>query len=215
MTTSSEPGRSPPLPAEIRLPIILASGSPRRVSVLRQLGIAFEAVTPDIDETPRPGEGPAELAERLARGKATRGRRPGRLAFGFDTLVAHRGDILGKPDSVEDAVAMARRLSGDTHDVYSGVAAATEDRVESLTERTRVRFRALGPGEAEAYASTGEPLDKAGAYGIQGAGASLVSGIEGDFFNVMGFPIQRFLDLLDSFGLRYDFRGITPAMEDA
>jgi len=188
--------------------LILASGSPRRAAVLGQLGIEFEVIVPDIDETGQSDEGPEALAERLAREKASRGARPGRLAFGFDTLVAHAGEILGKPSSPAEAVAMVTRLSGDTHEVYTGIAAATPERIESAVERTRVHFRPLRPGDAERYVATGEPLDKAGAYGIQGAGATLVRGIEGDFFNVMGFPIQRFLDLLAAFDLQYDFRDV-------
>ncbi len=188
--------------------LILASSSPRRASVLRQLGIDFEIVVPDIDEVRHPGEGPKRLAERLAREKAERCAQSGRLAFGFDTLVAHAGEILGKPTSAAEAVAMAERLSGDSHEVFTGIAAATPQRVESRVERTLVHFRSLGPGDAARYVETGEPLDKAGAYGIQGAGATLVSGIEGDFFNVMGFPIQRFLDLLAAFDLGYDFQGV-------
>ncbi len=197
------------------LRIILASGSPRRGSVLSQLGIAFEVRVPAITETHEAGEGPASVAERLAREKAAARAETGRLAFGFDTLVAHRGEILGKPASPDHAVQMVDRLAGDEHVVFTGIAAATPDRVVSAVEQTRVWFRELTPGEAAAYVATGEPLDKAGAYGIQGAGASLVRRIDGDFFNVMGFPIQRFLDLLDAFGLRYDFRGVTSITEES
>lgn len=192
----------------------LASGSPRRAAVLRQLGIPFEVLAPDIDETPHPGEPPDELAERLARGKAAAGAAPGVLSFGFDTVVAHGGQTLGKPRSPEEAVEMVLRLSGDEHVVFSGIAAASEGVVHSAIEATRVRFREVGRTEAEAYVATGEPLDKAGAYGIQGAGASLVEWIEGDFFNVMGFPIQRFLDLLKAFGVAYDFRGLAAIEEE-
>jgi len=182
--------------------------------VLTQLGVAFEVRVPAIDERRRANEGPAELAERLAREKATHEAEAGRLAFGFDTLVAYEGEILGKPSSPAEAVAMVERLAGAEHVVYSGIAAATPDRVVSAVEKTRVWFRDLAPGEAAAYVATGEPLDKAGAYGIQGAGAALVRSIEGDFFNVLGFPIQRFLGLLDAFGLGYDFRGVTPLREE-
>ncbi len=191
--------------------IILASGSPRRAAVLRQLGILFVARPTDVDERWESGEDAAAVAERLARAKAAAGAEPGAVAFGFDTLVVHRGDILGKPASAAEAVAMVQRLSGDAHDVWTGIAAAAPGHMESAVERTRVRFRRLEPGEAEAYVATGEPLDKAGAYGIQGAGASLVRGIEGDFFNVMGFPMQRFLGLLARMGLRYAFDGVRRA----
>ena len=186
--------------------IVLASGSPRRASVLRQLGIPFETTRTGIDETALPGEGPIELAERLAREKAVAGARPGALSLGFDTLVAHRGDVLGKPEDERAAIAMVLRLADDAHDVYTGIAAATVDRVESAVERTRVRFRAILPDEAAAYVATGEPLDKAGAYGIQGFGAVLVDSIRGDFFAVVGLPVSRLVALLSELGWRYDFR---------
>ncbi len=185
--------------------LILASGSPRRASVLRQLGLEFQVVVPDVDETLGTAESPALAAERLARAKAERGAAPGRIAFGFDTLVVYRGDLLGKPGSEAEARDTLARLSGQTHQVVSGIAAAVPGRTESAVEWTRVRFRTLAEPEIAAYVATGEPLDKAGSYGIQAAGASLVEAVEGDFFNVMGFPIQRFLELLARFGLRYGF----------
>jgi len=168
-------------------------------------------VRPDVDERPLAGEAPADLAERLARLKAARGVAPGAISLGFDTLVAHRGDILGKPRDEAEAIAMVARLGGESHDVYTGIAAATTDRVESAVERTAVRFRDVTREEAAAYVATGEPLDKAGAYGIQGAGASLVRGVEGDFFNVMGFPVQRFQELLERLGWRYHFGQLVSA----
>jgi len=197
----------------MRMPpaLVLASGSPRRAHVLTQLGLDFTVVRPDVDESPLVGEGPSELAERLARLKAARGVASGAVSLGFDTIVSHRGDILGKPRDAAEAVEMVERLAGGAHDVYTGIAAATTDRVESTVERTAVRFRTLSPGEAAAYVATGEPLDKAGAYGIQGAGASLVLGVEGDFFNVMGFPVQRFQELLERLGWRYHFGRLVSA----
>ncbi|MFV1988195.1 MAG: nucleoside triphosphate pyrophosphatase [Gemmatimonadota bacterium] len=185
--------------------LILASGSPRRASVLGLLGLEFHVRAPDVDETVRVGEPPEALAERLARTKATTGAAPGALSLGFDTIVTHRGDILGKPRSPEEATGMIERLAGETHDVFTGIAIAAPGRVESDVERTTVRFRDIEPGDAAAYVATGEPLDKAGAYGIQGLGASLVTGVEGDFFNVMGFPIQPFQRLLERYGWRYNF----------
>ncbi|MDX1395392.1 MAG: nucleoside triphosphate pyrophosphatase [Gemmatimonadota bacterium] len=185
--------------------LVLASRSPRRSAVLEQLGLAFLLRPADVDETPRTGESPGELADRLARAKASAAVRPGELAFGFDTVVELDGDILGKPGSTTEAVEMIERLGGRTHRVYSGIAAAADGRVESALERTIVKFRRVRSEEAEAYVATGEPLDKAGAYGIQGVGAALVERVEGDFFNVMGFPIQRFQDLLVRFGWRYGF----------
>lgn len=185
--------------------LVLASGSPRRASVLRQLGLAFDVVVPEVDETIGPSEPPATAAERLARAKAGRGVAPGVLSLGFDTIVVEGNDVLGKPADEAEARAMLLRLAGRTHEVFSGIAAAVPGRVESAVECTRVRIRPLADKDVAAYVATGEPMDKAGAYGIQAAGASLVDGIEGDFFNVMGFPVQRFLELLGRFGLRYAF----------
>ncbi len=185
--------------------LILASGSPRRSSVLELLGLEFTVRIPEIDETVRPGEEPEDLSERLARGKAESGAAAGGLSLGFDTIVGHRGDILGKPGSPEEAVEMIERLAGETHHVFTGIAIAVPGRTESTVEKTAVRFRRIGPGEAAAYVATGEPMDKAGAYGIQGLGASLVAGVDGDFFNVMGFPVQPFQRLLERYGWRYQF----------
>ena len=195
--------------------LILASSSPRRADVLRQLGLPFEIEISAIDEVLLPAEGPHQAAERLARAKASVCTRPGALTLGFDTLVAHGGEILGKPADTRQAVEMVARLAGDEHTVYSGIAVADTERVESAVETTRVRFRRLERRECEVYAATGEPLDKAGAYGIQGVGASLVEWIEGDFFNVMGFPMQRFLQLIGRFGWNYGFGVLVPGPSGA
>lgn len=181
--------------------------------MLRQLGLDFEVRVSAIDESREPDEGPAAAAERLARAKAAHWIEPGALTLGFDTLVTHRGDILGKPAGPTDAIEMVNRLAADEHVVYTGIALADPDRMTSAVETTLVRFRALRAGECEAYVATGEPLDKAGAYGIQGLGASLVASIEGDFFNVMGFPMQRFLELLGLHGWRYAFGVLAPRGE--
>ncbi|MGD2216729.1 MAG: Maf family protein, partial [Gemmatimonadales bacterium] len=151
------------------------------------------------------GEEPAEAAQRLARAKAEAARQVGALAIGCDTLVVHRGDILGKPVTRDEAVEMVCRLQGEEHAVYTGVALATPGQVESAVEATRVWFRSLDPRECEEYVATEEPMDKAGAYGIQGFGAAIVERIEGDYFNVMGLPIQRLLELFRRFGWRYAF----------
>jgi septum formation protein len=194
--------------------LVLASGSPRRASVLRQLGLDFEVMIPDVDETGRLGETPRALAERLARAKARHGAREGALALGFDTLVAHGPDILGKPDSPGEAREMLMRLSAGEHVVFTGIAAASVERIESEVVTTRVRFRRIERWEVDAYVDTGEPMDKAGAYGIQGMGAALVESVEGDFFNVMGFPIQAFQRLLERFELRYEFgSSLGPAID--
>ena len=188
---------------------MLASGSPRRAELLSQLGLEFDVQIPDIDESLIEGEAPPPAAERLARRKAEGGAREGALVIGCDTLVVHRGVVLGKPTSRVDAVEMLKRLQGDDHIVYTGVALAGAGRVECAVESTRVWFRSLDAKDCEEYVATGEPMDKAGAYGIQGFGAAIVERIEGDYFNVMGLPIQRLLELFRRFGWRYAFGKLT------
>jgi septum formation protein len=186
--------------------LILASRSPRRAELLSRLGLEFTVRVPEVDESLRPGEQPARAADRLARLKAGAiSGRDGALVIGCDTLVVHRGEILGKPTTRAEAVAMVCRLQGGEHVVYTGVALSSPERMESALEATRVWFRSLDPRECEEYVATGEPMDKAGAYGIQGFGAAIVERIEGDYFNVMGLPIQRLLDLFRRFGWRYAF----------
>ncbi len=160
---------------------------------------------PEVDESVEPGEAPAVVAQRLARRKAEFAVEEGALVIGCDTLVVHRDAILGKPASEAEAIAMLGRLQGDSHEVYTGVAIAAPGQVESHVECTRVWFRSLDPRECQEYVATTEPMDKAGAYGIQGFGAAIVERIEGDYFNVMGLPIQRLLELFRRFGWRYAF----------
>lgn len=196
--------------------LVLASQSPRRAQLLEMLGLRFEIIPADIDETWAPGEEPGPHAERLAREKAlaiatalaAREQVPDLLVIGSDTVVALDGVVLGKPADSPDAVRMLLQLQGRTHLVATGIAVASAGRVLSATESVRVHFRSFDERTARAYVDTGEPLDKAGAYGIQGYGATLVDRIEGDFFAVMGFPIARFVDLLAAQGWRYDFRGL-------
>lgn len=195
--------------------LVLASGSPRRAEILRRLGLAFEAELPSIAERMDERESPAAAAERLAREKALSRVADGALSLGCDTLVVHAGRILGKPDSAGHAVRMLAHLAGDVHVVYTGIALAAPDRLESSLERTRVWFRPLGRVELEEYVETGEPLDKAGAYGIQAFGAAIVDRIEGDYFNVMGLPVQRLLELFQRFGWRYAFGQLVPAEPEA
>jgi septum formation protein len=185
--------------------LVLASGSPRRAELLSRLGLDFVVRVPEVDESLAAGERPVAAAGRLARSKAAAAVRDGALTIGCDTLVVHRGEILGKPQGPDEAVEMLRRLQGDEHVVYTGVAVATPGRAESAVEGTRVWFRSLDPRECEEYVATHEPMDKAGAYGIQGFGAAIVERIEGDYFNVMGLPIQRLLELFRRFGWRYAF----------
>jgi len=190
--------------------VVLASASPRRRQLLELLGLAPEVVPSDIDETWREGEGPAAHAERLAREKAARRARAGAVVIGADTIVVIDGAILGKPADAAEARAMLRRLAGREHEVFTAVAVAREARMASGVSRTRVRFRALDDATVAAYVATGEPMDKAGAYGIQGYGAVLVERIEGDYFTVMGLGLTLLVDLLARLGLSYRFGGITP-----
>ena len=189
--------------------LILASQSPRRAELIGRLGVEFDTIPADIDESYQQGETPDEHAERLAREKALHiaHRNPDALVVGSDTIVVVDGDVLGKPRNREHAVAMLTRLAGREHEVHTGIAVARGERVESGLERVRVRFRPLERGMCEAYVATGEPMDKAGAYGIQGFGSAIVEGISGDFFAVMGLPVVRMLAMIERFGWRYAFSG--------
>ena len=178
--------------------MILASQSPRRIALMREAGFDVRVIPADIDERSEPGETPVELVERLARLKAAavaaRDAAPGETVLAADTVVALDGSILGKPGDEQDAARMLSRLSGRTHEVATGVAIARGggDAAESFVSVTRVTFYPLGEDEIRAYVESGEPLDKAGAYGIQGAGGRmLVRSIEGDFYTVVGLPIAE------------------------
>jgi septum formation protein len=187
--------------------VILASQSPRRRDLLTLIGVPHEVRPADIDETVLPGERPAPHAERLARGKALAiaGAEPDALTIGSDTIVVVDGDILGKPADRDEARRMLRRLSGREHVVFTAVAVAHGGRVASGVEEVTVRFRALGDDEIDAYVATGEPMDKAGAYGIQGYGATIVEGIDGDYFAVMGLALGRMVRLMGELGIEYRF----------
>ncbi|MGH7474791.1 MAG: Maf family protein [Longimicrobiales bacterium] len=194
-------------------PVILASASPRRSELLRMLGVAFEVMPASVDETIVSGESPTVMAERLAREKVewVAARRPEALVIGSDTVVLVEDGVLGKPADARQAIEMLMLLQGREHRVASGVAvAAPGGGIEQSLEVVRVRMRPFGKAIAEAYVRTGEPLDKAGAYGIQGYGATLVDYIEGDFFAVMGLPIARMISLLRALGWEYDFTGFRP-----
>lgn len=187
--------------------LVLASQSPRRAELLGRLGLQFDVRPADIDETYIDHEMPADHAERLAREKALTiaADEADALVIGSDTIVVLGSDVLGKPRDADDAVRMLLRLSGREHEVYTGVAVASGSRVESALERVRVRFRQLDRSDCETYVATGEPMDKAGAYGIQGFGSALVEAVDGDYFAVMGLPVVRTLKLLERFGWRYAF----------
>lgn len=194
-------------------PIVLASQSPRRAELLGRLGLAFEVRPAHIDESYVDHEMPAAHAERLAREKAIAGARanPDALVVGSDTIVVLGRDVLGKPRDEAEAVEMLLRLGGREHEVFTGIAVAYGGRVESALERVRVRFRPLDRRACEEYVATGEPMDKAGAYGIQGFGSALVEGITGDYFAVMGLPVVAMLGLIERFGWRYAFGRLEPA----
>jgi septum formation protein len=185
------------------MPLILASGSPRRRELLAMLGIPFEVRPSDIPETPLPGELPVAYAERLAREKALSV--SGALVLGADTTVLLDGRLLEKPADRDDALRMLRLLQGRTHEVITSVALVSAGVMRQATDITQVTFRAADEEYLRAYIATGEPMDKAGAYGIQGYGAALVERIEGDFFGVMGLPVRLVLRLLEQAGYPYRF----------
>lgn len=187
--------------------VILASSSPRRRDLLTLVGIPHDVRPADIDETYLDAETPAAHAERLAREKAAAiaAGAPEAVTIGSDTIVVVDGQVLGKPRDRAHAHAMLRRLSGRTHCVITGVAAMWHGRVASAIEQVDVTFRALTDEEIEEYIDTGEPMDKAGAYGIQGFGATIVTRVDGDYFAVMGLAVNRLVRLLESLGLRYAF----------
>lgn len=186
---------------------ILASQSPRRRDLLRQVGIEHEVMPADVDETYLPHEAPAPHAERLARLKAATlaADHPHALVIGADTIVVIDGRVLGKPADADDARRMLTRLSGRTHWVYTAVAVARDGALVSGVEAVEVTFRPLSPQQVAEYVATGEPMDKAGAYGIQGYGATLVERIHGEYFAVMGLALGRLVALLRDVGVSYHF----------
>lgn len=185
--------------------VILASQSPRRRALLSLVGIAHEVRPADIDERYLPDESPRAHAERLAREKAETIREPEAVVIGSDTIVVVDGDVLGKPRDEADAARMLRRLSGRSHTVITAIAVAWRGRVESGVEEVEVAFHPLTDEDIAGYVATREPMDKAGAYGIQGFGATIVARVDGDYFAVMGLSLQRLVRLLGRLGLRYAF----------
>jgi len=188
--------------------VILASASPRRRDLLTMIGITHEVIPADVDETYGAGEVPRAHAERLAREKASvlAARAPDAVIIAADTIVVVDGDVLGKPRDADEAARMLRRLAGRTHTVFTAVAVASGAKILSGVEEVGVTFRPLDDATITSYVATGEPMDKAGAYGIQGYGAAIVERIDGDYFAVMGLAIGRMLALLRELGFRYDFR---------
>ena len=184
--------------------LVLASASPRRRELLGQLGLSFEVSAADIDETPQRGEAAAAYVLRLAREKAQAvvTRHPGAWVLAADTTVVLGDELLGKPRDPAEAREMLGRLSGRTHEVHTGVALAGPAAEHSTVVRTRVTFRPLSAGEIAWYVGTGEPLDKAGSYAVQGKGGFLVAAVEGSPTNVIGLPLGETLELLARAGLR-------------
>jgi septum formation protein len=195
--------------ALMRPRVVLASASPRRRELLRLIGIEHEVRPADIDERYLDHETPRAHAERLAREKAQAIHEDGAVTIGSDTIVVIDGDVLGKPPDRKTAAAMLRRLSGRSHTVMTGVAVCWQDRVASGLEEVGVTFRPLTDDEIERYIDTGEPMDKAGAYGIQGYGATIVERVDGDYFAVMGLALNQLVRLCRSLGLDYAFGPIT------
>ena len=182
-------------------PLVLASRSPRRRQLLEMLGIPILVAHADIQELRLPGEAPAAYARRLARDKARAV--PGTLVLGADTVVVVGAEVLEKPKDEEDALRMLRRLQGRRHEVTTAVCLIADGTTHEAADTTAVYFRHADDPLLRAYIATGEPMDKAGAYGIQGYGAVLVERIEGDFFSVMGLPVRLVLDLLAQAGYPY------------
>lgn len=195
--------------------VVLASGSPRRRQLLELIGIDHEVLASNIDETMRPREAPRRHAERLAREKASAvaNRQPDRITIAADTIVVINKKVLGKPVDAADARRMLSMLSGREHTVITAVAVARGRKLRSAVEEVRVKFRRLRDDEIDAYVATGEPMDKAGAYGIQGYGATIVECVDGDYFAVMGLPLARLVTLLRDLGVHYTFGGLQTESE--
>ncbi len=183
-------------------PIILASVSPRRQELLKNAGIVFEVWPANIPEVPHAGEAPIPFAERMAREKArvVRISLPDRIILAADTVVAVGNEILGKPANAEDAASMLRLLSRRTHAVTTGVCLIAEGREDVCSETTTVEFSAMTEPEISNYVSTGEPMDKAGAYAIQGGASRWITRVNGDYNNVVGLPVELVLRMLKERG---------------
>lgn len=181
--------------------LVLASGSPRRRDILNKLGVHFSISSPDIDEQPLVDEQPADYVDRLAVAKAIAVRQKGQWAIGSDTVGYLNNTFLQKPVDKADALAMLSSMSGCWHDIYTSVAIVGDSYQQVNHVHSRVKFRALSLAEIEYYWSTGEPQDKAGAYGIQGLGAALVERIEGDYSAIVGLPIALTLLMLREIGI--------------
>lgn len=186
--------------------LFLASASPRRAELLGQIGVPFQRVSASIDETPRVAEEAGAYVERLAREKALAGlqrleREDDAVVLGADTAVVLEGRILGKPQDRADALAMLAALSGREHQVLTAVALCSAERLATVVVASQVRFAPISAAQAEAYWASGEPLDKAGSYAIQGLGAVFVAGMSGSYSAVVGLPLCETASLLAEFGI--------------
>ena len=187
--------------------IILASASPRRQELLTQIGMEFKVIPSGMEEVPQSRQ-PEVVVMELSEGKAgdvfeslPEKEKENSLVIGADTIVAFKGRIMGKPDSRENAQEILSCLQGGIHQVYTGVTLIWQGGKRSFYEKTDVVMYPMSMEEIKEYVDTGEPMDKAGAYGVQGRGALLVERLEGDFFNVMGLPVLRLARLLERFGV--------------
>ena len=190
-----------------QLRFVLASASPRRRELLDLVGIAHVVDPADIDESTGVAELPAAYAERVARDKALKvaARHPDALVIAADTVVVLGERLMGKPRSEDEAYEMLSALSGETHTVLTGMACAFHGELTSSVEDVSVTFRKLTCEEIHEYVATGEPMDKAGSYGIQGYGATIVQRIDGDYFAVMGLSLVRLVELMQRLGVHYHF----------
>jgi septum formation protein len=182
-----------------QMPLILASRSPRRIELLKAAGISFDVLAADVDETPQPHEAPAAYVERLAleKARAVYAMRPDARVLGADTTVTIDGEILGKPIDAEDARRMLRLLNGRAHEVHTGVALVSAAGVKSAVDTTRVWFAPMTDEDIQWYVATGEPVDRAGAYAIQGFASRFIPRIEGSYSNVVGLPVALVSSILD------------------
>lgn len=184
--------------------LILASASPRRQELLQMLGLTFTVTTADIDETMDPAKGAEAEVARICQAKAEAvlpRTGPDTVIIAADTIVCIDNRILGKPHTPDEAKEMLRMLSGRTHQVRTGVTVCSHEKVITEVDTTGVRFRALSDSEIDAYVKTGEPMDKAGSYGIQGRASIFAEALDGDYFNVMGLPLCRLSQILQQFGI--------------
>jgi septum formation protein len=202
VTDRSDSNRNTPV-------VILASASPRRQELLRQIGVSFQTVEPDVDETPGHNESADAFVLRLALEKARVGLRMvrerdlnGAPVLGADTCIVFDGEILGKPDDREHGIAMLTRLAGRSHEVLTGVALVDDGREQQVISRSRVTFAHLSPDEIAAYWDTGEPADKAGAYAVQGRAATFIERIEGSYSGIVGLPLFEVAHMLKNLGMQ-------------